>query len=136
MTGWKELGSLVAKTYDSLPVKDRLNCAIYVENYGMAGAIKFYGVHSGLPEPICFNDNFILWAPDSITKENLIYINDEIGDIKYLFKNYTLKGEINNKYFRECGVQVYFCTQPVDTFKMFYAKKVRDRKLVYGLVKQ
>jgi len=131
MTGWKELGTLVAKTYDSLSPNEKHNCAIYADNYGLAGAIKFYGLPYNVPEPVCFNDNFLLWAPDSITKENLIYVNNNIGDIQYLFKNYTLKGEINDKYFRESGVKVYYCTQPVDSFNMFYQKKVANLKSIY-----
>jgi hypothetical protein len=135
MTGWKELGNKVVKIYDSLPLKERINCAIYAENYGQAGAIKFYGKKFGLPEPICFCDNFILWAPDIVTKRNLIYINSEIGDIKYLFKNYELKAEITNKYFRECGLKVYYCTQPIDSFQIFYRLKVRKIKQTYNISK-
>jgi hypothetical protein len=134
MTGWKELGKMVIKTYDSLPMKERITCAIYTENYGQAGAIKFYGEQFGLPEPVCFNDNFVLWAPDSATNLSVIYVYEELGDIKKMFKKYILKGRINNKYFREDGLKVYYCTQPTDSFKIIYAKKVRDRKSKFEVV--
>jgi hypothetical protein len=131
MTGWKELASIVNETYNSLSPSEKQNCAIYAENYALAGAIKFYGRPYNIPEPISFSDNFLLWAPDSITKEKLIYVNNQIGDIQYLFRNYTLKGEINDKYFRESGVKVFYCTQPVDSFNIFYKKKVTGLKAIY-----
>ena len=52
MTGWKELGDIVINAYHSLDDAEKANCAIYAENYGQAGAIKYYGKKHGLPEPI------------------------------------------------------------------------------------
>lgn len=131
MTGWKDLSDIVIKEYNSLPPEIRSDCSIYAENYGQAGAIYYYGRQFNLPRPISFSDNFLIWAPDSVTKSNLIYVNDEIGDIKFLFKRYEKVGEVNNPYFRENGVQVYFCSQPSDTFKYFYKEKVKEMKKVY-----
>lgn len=131
MTGWKELSDIVISTYNSLPSDKKKNCAIYAENYGQAGAVWFYGYKYQIPRPISFSDNFLLWAPDSLTSENLIYINDEIGDIRFLFNKYEKKGEVNNPYFREDGVQVYFCSEPADTFKNFYKHKVYELKSTY-----
>lgn len=131
MTGWKDLSKIVISTYTSLPNDIRQNCSIYAENYGQAGAILFYGKKFGLPQPVSFSDNFLLWAPDSIIHENLIYVNDEVGDINKLFNNVELKGEIKNPYFRENGVKVFFCSQPSDIFKSFYKEKVSELKSVY-----
>ena len=131
MTGWKELGSIVTKQYNSLPDSVRKKCWIYADNYGQAGAINFYGKKYGLPEPVCFNDNFLLWAPDSVKNGPLIYVNHEVGDIDFLFKSYEKVGEVDNKYFRENGLKVYYCTQPTDTLRTFYAEKVHALKSVY-----
>ena len=131
MTGWKELSSIVIQHYNSLSQSERDSCLIYGENYGQAGAINFYGKKHGLPSPICFNDNFIFWAPDSIANAPLIYINDEVGDIDFLFDSYKKIGQVDNKYFRENGLQVYYCTQPRDTFRIFYANKVASLKNKY-----
>jgi hypothetical protein len=131
MTGWKQLSSIVIKHYNSLPQSERDSCLIYAENYGQAGAIYFYGKKHGLPSPICFNDNFIFWAPDSIDNAPLIYVNDEVGDIDFLFESYKEIGQVNNIYFRENGLQVYYCTHPRDTFKIFYANKVNMLKMKY-----
>jgi hypothetical protein len=131
MTGWKELSSIVIQQYNSLLPGERDSCLIYAENYGQAGAINFYGKKYGLPSPICFNDNFIFWAPDSINNAPLIYVNNEVGDIDFLFDSYIKVGQVNNKYFRENGLQVYYCTQPRDTFRIFYANKVASLKNKY-----
>jgi hypothetical protein len=131
MTGWKELSDIVISTYNSLPPETKKNCAIYAENYGQAGAIWFYGYRYSIPRPISFSDNFLFWAPDSITSSNLIYVNDEIGDIRFLFNKYEKKGEVHNPYFRENGVGVYFCSEPSDTFKKFYKDKVYELKSIY-----
>ena len=131
MTGWKELADIVIDTYKELPDESKKKCSIYAEAYCTAGAILFYGKEHGLPEPISFSDNFLLWAPDSISSEVLIYVNDELGDIKQLFGNVCLKGQVDNKYFREDGMQVYVCTQPRDNFPSFYAQKVDELKSRY-----
>jgi hypothetical protein len=131
MTGWKELSDIVISTYISLPPEVKANTGIYAENYGQAGAVYYYGRKDSIPQPISFSDNFLIWAPDIITKDNLIYINFEIGDIKFLFKNYELKGEVKNRYFRENGVKVFFCSHPTDTFRTFYKEKAKELKSIY-----
>ena len=131
MISWKELANLVINTYNELPEETKKKCSIYAEEYCTAGAILFYGKKHNLPHPISFNDNFLLWAPDSINPEAFIYVNDEIGDIKWLFENNKIAGQIDNKYFRENGIRVYLCTQPKDTFPAFYAQKVAKLKMNY-----
>jgi hypothetical protein len=125
MTGWRELAECVIAAYQSLPAAEQADCAIYAENYGQAGAIKYYGKPYGLPEPVCFNETFVLWAPDSIYQRTLIYVNDELGeDIQYYFANVALAGQVNNAYFRENGLQIYLCRNPRRDFQEFYREKV------------
>ncbi len=131
MTGWKELSWIVIEQYRSLPPEQRDSCLIFGGGYAEAGAINFYGKKYGLPEPISFDDNFILWAPDSIENASLIYVDDEIGDIEYLYHSYQKFGQVNNKYFRGNDLKVYYCTQPVDSFKILYAETVRELKDKY-----
>jgi hypothetical protein len=131
MTGWKELTGIVAKAYNKLDDSGKKSCTIYAENYGQASAILFYGHRYGLPEPISFHDNFLLWAPDSISSGPLIYVNDEVGDIDDLFNSYVETGRVNNPYFRENGIMVLLCTYPKENWKTFYAQKVHSLKSVY-----
>lgn len=132
MTGWQELAERVIEAYQSLPAAERADCAIYAENYGQAGAIRYYGKPYGLPEPVCFSETFVLWAPDSIHQQTLIYVNDELGeDIQYYFASVALAGEVNNVYFRENGLQIYLCQNPRRDFQEFYREKVGRLKSRY-----
>lgn len=133
MTGWRELAEIVGKTYQTLNVTEKASCAIYAENYGQAGAIRYYGKQWGLPEPVSFHETFLLWAPDSVKSlSTLIYVNDELGeDIQQLFEKIELAGQVNNAHFRENGLQVYLCRQPRREFADFYPEKVKRLKSRY-----
>jgi len=125
MTGWRELAEIVIKTYQGLSATEKANGAIYAENYGHAGAIKYHGRKHGLPEPVSFHETFLLWAPDRVNLSTLIYVNDELGeDIQHFFANIELAGQVNNEHFRENGLQVYLCRNPRNNFQHFYREKV------------
>lgn len=128
MTGWKELGDIVHKTYDSLSDSEKAHCVIYAENYGQAGAIKYYTQKYGLPEPVCFSESFLFWAPDSADFNSLIYVNDDTCDVSYYFTAVRLMGRITDPHARESGVPVWLCKIPRNGFKEFYAEKVKGIK--------
>ncbi len=128
MTGWKELGDIVIKTYNSLSDSEKADCVIYAENYGEAGAIKYYGKNYGLPEPVCFSESFLFWAPDSAKMNTLIYVNDDTGDVSYYFTTVELVGRITDPYARESGLPVWLCRTPRNGFEEFYAEKVKGIK--------
>lgn len=133
MTGWKQLADFVIQTYQNLPENEKNHCAIYAENYGQAGAIRYYGKKYGLPNPVCFNGSFLLWAPDSAKLSTLIYVNEELGtDIQSLFANVKLAGRVSDPYFRENGLQVYLFRQPRPEFENFYSIKVRALKTQFN----
>jgi len=129
MTGWEELAGMVYRTYQELPPESRKKCFIWAENYGQAGAIRFYTLMKGLPEPVSFSDNFLLWAPDSLGElEYLIYVNDETEEISTHFRSVTSCGTITNPLAREYGLGVYLCAQPYRNFSEIYARKAAERK--------
>ncbi len=128
MTGWKELGDIVIKAYQSLSDSEKVDCAIYAENYGQAGAIKYYGKKYKLPEPICFSESFLFWAPDSVKFHTLIYVNDDKREVSYYFTTVELVGRITDPYAREIGTPVWLCRTPQNGFEQFYAAKVKGIK--------
>lgn len=131
MIGWKELSAITGRAYYGLSETERLRCVIYAENYGQAGALRYYGGKLGLPEPVSFHESFVFWAPDSVAQEDLIliYVNDELGeDIQRLFGEITLTGQIENPYARERGTQVYLCRNPQPEFATRYREKVARLK--------
>lgn len=131
MTGWKELSALVSTVYDKLDSNQKNDCIVYANNYGQAGAIDFYGKQYGLPTPICVNDSYIFWAPDSLSAYNFIVIDDQLGDIPIIFKNYSEVGEIQNIYFRENGLKVYLCQDPKPLLKSFFKNRIKANKEIY-----
>jgi len=128
MTGWEELGEIVSTTYQNLSKEERDKCAIYGENYGQAGAVKYFGKKAGLPEPVSFSDNFLFWAPDSVVMSILIYINDDTTDIAYYFGTVQEMGHIKSPLARESGLPVYLCRGPRNDFEQFYKDKVNNLK--------
>ena len=128
MIGWEELANVVISTYHGLSDAEKARCAIYAENYGQAGAIKYYGKKHGLPEPVSFNESFVFWAPDSTSFTTLIYVNDEVDEISYFFAEVQQVGQITNEYARESGLPVYLCRHPRNGFFEFYREKVKSLK--------
>jgi len=128
MSGWKQLSSIVIDHFNALPDSSKDGCMIYAGNYGQAGALFFYGRKHGLPEPVSFDDNFLLWAPDSIDRVNMYYIEYDISDLYILYDSIKTIGKVNDPYFRENGLEVHYCTNPKDILQEFYANDVKEEK--------
>lgn len=128
MTGWKELSDIVIKTYNSLKPDERKKCQIYTENHGEAGAIRFYGKKVGLPEPISFSDNFLLWAPDSTDITYTIYVHSDTSDIYKLYKRVDAIDSISDIYAREHGLRVFLCSEPTSKAASYYINVVKKIK--------
>ena len=138
MTGWKEIGDKVADIYISLEPENRSNCDIFCYHYGQAGAVMFYGKRVNIPQPISFNGSFVFWAPDSLSKDYMIWVHSGLEDhikpdslLPTLFKNVELKATINNKYFREDGSRIYLCKSPTDDYKDYYKSRIDALKNRY-----
>ncbi len=128
MIGWKALADIVADAYNQLSEAEKAKCAIYAENYGQAGAIKYYGKSAALPEPVSFHGSFLYWAPENIAGfETLIYVNHGLSeDILSGFENIREIGRLTEPNAREFGVRVYICRNPRPEFIDFYREKVNS----------
>jgi hypothetical protein len=60
--GWPEMAGTIASVFRSLPEADRKRTAVYVYNYGEAGAVDLFGRSLGLPPAICPHNNYFLWG--------------------------------------------------------------------------
>jgi hypothetical protein len=132
MTGWNELAGIASAGYNELTEEQKHSCTIFANNYGQAGAFDFYGKRYNLPTPVCLNDSYIFWAPDSLTSENFIISDDTLGDIPRLFKTYKEIGVINNDCFRENGLKVYLCQNPKPLLNEFIKQRIKSNKKIYG----
>lgn len=131
MTGWEELAGLAAVAYNRLDSSQQKDCIVFANNYGQAGALDFYGKKYHLPTPVCLNDSYVFWAPDSLEARNYIITDHQPGQIPELFERYIEIGAINNYYFRENGLKVYLCQDPKPGFYELVRKEIRMRKQVY-----
>ena len=127
-TGWKQLAGLVVVQYQKLDSAEKKHCIIYTSNYGQAGAIQYYGKQQGLPDPICYVDAFLFWAPDSIDNTCMIMVAREPGKLDSLYSNWSDVATLNNKYFREDGLHIYVCHDPKPYYKTYYKNKIRQLK--------
>lgn len=131
MTGWDELARIVADKYNSLPEEERMECMIYTNNYGEAGAIEYYGDKYGLPEVLCFNESFIFWVPDTVPSSRFIYIG-EGDDLNELFNNVEQVGRITDPYARESGLPVYYCYNSTPLLADEWKSTVKEMKDRYS----
>ncbi len=129
MTGWEEMVGLVNQAYQQIPENERKNTTIYAErNYGYAGAVNFYGKKYHLPEAITFLESYVIWAPDTLAKGPLIYINYETAGIDSFFEKCTETGTVSNTYFRENGLKVFLCEKPNNQLQEVYKQKAMEEK--------
>ncbi len=127
MTGWKALAGITRSAWESLPEHERQQTIIFAGNYGMAGAIMFY-TGEEMPDPLSFNDSFILWAPDSVSFDVLLYVDYNTDDIDPYFGHIAKYGSVEDEYFRENGLSVFICREPEPEFFTLYSQIARDYK--------
>jgi hypothetical protein len=72
MHGWTELVDTVARVYGQLPPAERARAVVLVGNYGEAGAIDFLGKPRGLPRAICGHNNYWLWGPGDLRRDDTV----------------------------------------------------------------
>lgn len=135
MTGWQEIGTSVSQIYRGLGAENSAKCDILCGHYGQAGAVMFYGKAAGVPDPISTNGSFIFWAPDSLSKDFLIYVHSDLNNdfnadeqLPKLFENVQLVKTIDNPYFRENGTSIYLCEYPSQEGKEFYKSMMNGLK--------
>ena len=138
MTGWKEIGEKVTEVYLDLDPQERANCDIFCQHYGQAGAVMFYGKRINIPQPISFNGSFVFWDPDTLSRENVIWVQaDEEKTaepdslLSALFEDVVLKATIENSFFRENGTRIYLCRYPTPACKDLYRSRISALKMRY-----
>ena len=60
MIGWEALSKIVLEAYNQLTPVEKTSLLIFGDSYAEAAAVKHYCQPKGLPEPVSFDDNFVL----------------------------------------------------------------------------
>lgn len=97
MQGWSEIAQQMAAAYHSLPEADRARAGVFGSDYGVAGAIDFFGPKLGLPKAISNHNSYWLWGPRDWDGEVLVIPTRNEGRLRRLFESVEQVGSL------ECG---------------------------------
>ncbi len=94
----------------------------------------FYGKEINIPQPISFHGSFVFWAPDSVSKDYMIWVHSSIWNninpdslLPQYFEKVELMTTIDNKYFRENGTKIYLCESPTEEYYKTRLKELKSR---------
>jgi hypothetical protein len=110
MLGWKEITEKTARVYNNMSEKEKNKTIIKCDNYGLCGALNFYGKQMGLPQVYSTNASFLLWMPDKYDITNVITVGEDFPDttrsIVKQFANISVKDELRDSFARENGAKI------------------------------
>lgn len=95
MHGWRDIVATVIAVFESLPDDQREGVRIFAPDYGVAGAIDYYGRKAGLSPALSAHNNYWLWGPGDFDGGTLIVVGGERQDLDGLFASVELAATIN-----------------------------------------
>jgi len=98
MFGWEQMAATVARVYAGLSPEEQAVCAVYVQNFGEAGAINFFGRAYHLPRAISGHQNYYLWGTRGYTGEITIVVGGKRKDHEKIFSRVEQVAVIANEY--------------------------------------
>jgi len=98
MHGWSDIAATVIEVVESLPDDERNNARIFAPDYGVAGAIDYFGRNTGLSPALSAHNNYWLWGPGDFDGGTLIVVGGEREDLAGLFASVELAATI------DCGL--------------------------------
>lgn len=103
MHGWPEMAAEVARVYDGLAPTEQAGAAIFVGNYGEAGALRFYGRDLGLPAVLSGHNAHWFWGPQvmeerGVTGDVIIILGGREEDHLRRFAKVERAGETSCTY--------------------------------------
>ncbi len=132
MLGWEEMTQKVAKAYHSLTPEEQKTTLIFCNNYGMAGAVNFYGKKYGLPEAYSDNASFLYWLPDTLHIRNLVLVCEDADELQQNYvKNFRqayFSDSITHPYAREKGDYIAVEKGADEGFIKFFRQKIKKDK--------
>jgi hypothetical protein len=111
--GWNEIVEKTAEAWNTIPVADRHDCAIFAQDYGQAGAIDFLGPKYGLPQALSGDRTYWIWGPRSYSGNCMIILGDDRARLDQLFEHVEYRGNsAPNPYALETEISVNICRGP------------------------
>ncbi len=108
--GWREIVSEVVVAWNRIPPAEHADCGIFAQDYGVAGAIDWYGPAYGLPPSLSGHQTWFLWGPRGYSGNCLIVLDDSRKRLEELFRNVEFVGNSpDNPYALEKNLPVFIC---------------------------
>jgi hypothetical protein len=85
MFGWETLADDVARVAGTLSPGERAAARIYVQNYGEAGALEYFGPARRLPRVVSGHNAYWHWGPGADTGGPLIIVGGDVADHRQVF---------------------------------------------------
>lgn len=137
MLGWKEMAEKTARIYQSLPDSVKKQTMVYGDNYGLAGALGFYGKKMGLPEIYSDNASFVFWLPDQFTQKYFLFATTDLPEPDDAFFHHWGKVQImdsvTQQYAREFNAKIILYSQPDDSVRIIAEQHIRQSQKEYHL---
>ncbi len=136
MLGWEELAQKTAAVCDRLDSAERSQTIVFANNYGVGGALNYYGKKYHLPPVYSDNASFLYWIPNDLSFRNFILITDDTADIHRdfarSFVRARLMDSLSNPYARENGDLILLLEGANDNFRKFLRNKIAADKRELG----
>ncbi|WP_342647409.1 glycosyltransferase family 39 protein [Mucilaginibacter sp. CSA2-8R] len=131
MLGWEEIAKKTAAIYHQLTPAQQQRTVIFADNYGEAGALHVYHNRYQLPEVVCLNSSFALWAPEKLNAEYLIYVSDDndVSDLQPVAESYQRAGMVENPLAREHGTGIFLIKDLKPGFENIYRQHRKENRL-------
>ena len=108
--GWTEIVQATVQAWNQVPESDRPDCAIFGQDYGVAGAIDFLGPKYGLPPAISAHQNYYLWGPRNYSGNCMVILGDRPERLHELFQDVQyITTSAPNPYGLETELGVFIC---------------------------
>ena len=129
MLGWEEMVAKTAKIYYSLSPEERVHTIIIADNYGEAGAFAHFGPYYKLPEAVCLDSSFTLWAPADINPQTLIYVSDDcdVSDLRPIVASTELITKVSDPLAREYGTGIFLMKGVQPAISPLYRQNLKQK---------
>jgi hypothetical protein len=113
--GWVEMVEAIALAYGALSPEEKARTVIFLDNYGEAGAVDFFGPKHGLPRAYSGHNHYFLWGPPPDEKNVVLAVGTGLEDLQKVFQDVRQVGQTPaNKYAipDETESPIYLCRGP------------------------
>ncbi len=134
MLGWKELTEKAEHAfYIGLPDTAKCCTVIYCDNYGQAGALKFYGEHALFRKRVITdNGSFLLWIPDSLSFKHVLLITEKMpakdDPVFSRFESFRVMDSVTSPLSRQFGNKIIFFKNAAPGAAAFFKSSIDKEK--------